>query len=166
MSNVASFEDLAMDGLRDIYSAETQVLKAFPDMIGAATSPKLKQAFEKHQKQTQGHVQRLEAIFQTMKSSPEGEMCEAAEGLIKEAKQQIEMVERGPLLDAALIVAAQKFEHYEIASYGSARTFAQQLGDQKAVKLLEQTLEEEKQTDENLTAIAEETINQKAAGVA
>jgi ferritin-like metal-binding protein YciE len=163
MGKVSSFEELALEGLRDTYDAENQVLAAFPEMIAAATSPKLKAAFEKHQKETQGQVARLEQIFEKMGESPGGVQCHAARGLIKEAKDHIKETERGPLLDAALIGAAQRFEHYEIASYGTARTFAEQLGDPEAVKLLDASLAEEKTTDESLTELAISTVNKKAA---
>ena len=163
MAQVSSFEELAMHGLKDIYSAEQQALAAYPDMIQAATSEDLKAAFTEHMQQTKGQIDRLEQIFKNMNDSAGGVECLAAKGLIAEAKEHIKEIESGPLLDAALIGAAQKVEHYEIAAYGTARTFAEQLGDDIAVQLLEATLEEEELTDERLSDLAVSTINPDAA---
>jgi len=163
MAQVSSFQELAMHGLKDIYSAEQQALAAYPEMIQAATSDDLKAAFTEHMEQTRGQIGRLEQIFQKMNETPGGVECLAAKGLIAEAKEHIQEIESGPLLDAALIGAAQKVEHYEIASYGTARTFAEQMGDDIAAQLLEATLEEEELTDERLSDLAIATVNPDAA---
>ena len=163
MAQITSFEDLAMEGLRAIYSAENQALAAYPQMMQAATSPDLQQAFQMHMTQTQNQVQRLEQIFTQMSQSPEGMTCEITQAMIATAQKKMNMVEGGPLLDAVLIASAQQMEHFEIASYGTAATFAKQMGDSKAASLLAQTLQEEKDTDEKLTQIAEANVNQKAA---
>ncbi|HVK02376.1 MAG TPA: ferritin-like domain-containing protein [Armatimonadaceae bacterium] len=160
---ISSFEELSLEGLRDIYDAEQKVLAAFPEMIEAASSNELKTAFREHREQTQEQVKRLETIFKKMGEEAKGKECPAARGLIAEAKQHIKEVERGPLLDAALIGAAQRFEHYEISAYGTARAFARRMGDEEAAKLLDTTLDEESQTDEKLNRIAEKVINPKAA---
>lgn len=152
-----------MHGLKDIYSAEQQALAAYPEMIRAASSEDLKAAFTEHMEQTRGQIDRLQQIFQKMNDNPEGVECAAAKGLIQEAREHIKEIEAGPLLDAALIGAAQKVEHYEIASYGTARTFAEQMGDDIAAQLLEATLEEEELTDERLSDLAISTVNPDAA---
>ncbi len=149
------------DELKDLYSAENQILKALPKMIKAANSDELRQAFEEHLKQTQGHVQRLDRIFQKTGGNGRGKKCKGMEGVIEEGKEVLEEELAEDTLDAALIGAAQKVEHYEIATYGTARTHAEILGEQQAAELLEETLQEEKETDERLTQIAEE-INPQA----
>jgi ferritin-like metal-binding protein YciE len=158
-----SFDELSLDGLKDIYSAEQQALQGLTQMQQAASSPELKAAFEEHKQQSEGQVRRLEQIFQTMGQSPEGKECKAAQGLIAEAQELIEEGQPGPVLDAGLIMAAQKFEHYEIASYGTARTFAQRMGQDEVARLLAETLREEEETDRKLTRIAESVINPQAA---
>jgi ferritin-like metal-binding protein YciE len=156
--------ELYIEQLRDLYSAETQLVKALPKMAEASTSEELKSGFEEHLQQTQGHVQRLETIFQNLGEKPTGEKCKGMEGLIKEGSEVIENDDfEGELKDAALIAAAQRVEHYEIAGYGTVRTFANLLEDDEAVELLEQTLDEEKETDEKLTEIAE-SVNLDAQG--
>ena len=162
MSKVSTFEELALHGLKDIYSAEHQIIAALPEMSKAATSPELKAAFDLHLTQTKQQVKRLEAIFAQMNEQPDGVTCLAAKGLIAEAKENIKEIEAGPLLDAALIGSAQRVEHYEIAAYGTARTFAQQLGDKKAAALLEETLLEEEATDKKLTEVALQVVNPEA----
>ena len=159
-----SFDELSLDGLKDIYSAEQQALQGLTQMQQAASSPELKAAFQEHKQQSEGQVRRLEQIFQTMGQSPGGKECKAAQGLIAEAQELIEEGQPGPVLDAGLISAAQKFEHYEIASYGTARTFAQRMGQDEVARLLEETLREEEETDRKLTGIAESVINPQAAG--
>jgi ferritin-like metal-binding protein YciE len=152
---------LYVDELKDLYSAESQLVKALPKMAKAATSPELRAGFEEHLKQTQEHVSRLDQIFDAMRESPKGKTCKGMEGLIKEGG---ELVAEGPEpdeLNAGLIAAAQRVEHYEIAGYGSVRTYAKLLGDDDAVDLLEQTLNEEKETDAKLTRLAEK-INAQA----
>ncbi len=159
---IASLRDLWVDELKDLINAENQILKALPKMAKAATDERLRSAFEEHLEQTQGHVERLEQIFQTIDETARGKKCKGMEGVIAEGKEMLEMDMPEPVGDAALIAAAQRVEHYEIAAYGTARTYAQVLGETEAANLLEQTLEEEKETDERLTSIAEQ-INPEAA---
>ena len=162
---VDGFHELYVTALKDLYSAETQLLEALPKMAKAASSPELTKAFKGHLEVTKGQVQRLETIFQELGEEPGGHECKAMRGLIEEADEIIEEVKSGPLLDAAMITAAQKVEHYEISGYGSARTFAQQLGEDYAVELLQATLDEESEADELLSEIALSTINLEAAAV-
>ena len=138
-------KDLYIDELKDLYNAETQLVKALPKLARAAASDELRQGFQEHLEQTKGHVQRLEQIFEAMDESPKGKKCAGMEGLVKEGSEVMDEDFEGAVMDAALIGAAQRVEHYEIAAYGTAREFAQ---------LLEETLEEEKQTDEKLTELA------------
>lgn len=159
--SVKSFDDLYIEELRDLYSAERQLVQALPRVAEAATSPELKKAVEAHLEQTETQVSRLEQIFEALGEKPTGHKCEAMEGLIEEAKGLIEDVEAGPILDAALIGGAQKVEHYEIAGYGTARTFAELLGHAEHVELLQATLDEEGQTDKDLTELSMK-LNQKA----
>ena len=154
-----SLEDLFVHELKDLYSAEKQLLKALERMSKKASHSELREAFEKHHKETEGHVERIEKIFQGMENSPRGERCDAMEGLIEEAKEAMENAESGDVLDAAMISAAQRVEHYEIAGYGTARTYAEMLGKKDAVKLLQQTLDEEGATDKKLTSLAEGMVN-------
>lgn len=149
--------------IQDLYSAETQALEAMPQLAQRVQNKQLKQAFEQHQQETQQQVQRLEQIAQQMGIEVEGETCQAMQGLIEEAQKLLGELEEGDLADAAIIGAAQKMEHYEIACYGTARTLAQQAGQQQVADLLEQTLQEEKATDEKLTQIATSRVNEKAA---
>lgn len=160
--SVKNFDDLYIEELRDLYSAETQLVKALPKVAKSATDPKLQKAVEEHLEQTKGQVERLEQIFESLGEKPTGHTCKAMEGLIEEADEIMKEVEKGPLLDAALIGAAQKVEHYEIAGYGTARTFAEMLGQSEHIELLQETLDEEKTTDENLTTLATSKINAKA----
>jgi ferritin-like metal-binding protein YciE len=154
--------ELYVKELRDLYSAENQLVKALPKLAEAATSDELRTAFEEHLQQTQGHVQRLETIFENLGEKPSGEKCKGMEGLVKEGSEVVEDDEfEGEVKDSALIAAAQRVEHYEIAGYGTVRTFASLLEDDDAVELLEQTLEEEKETDQKLTEIAE-SVNVEA----
>jgi ferritin-like metal-binding protein YciE len=165
-------DDLYLDQLKDLYSAEKQLVQALPKMAKAATTEELKMGFEQHLEQTKGHVNRLEQIFSALGSSPGRKKCEAMEGLVKEGQEAIEL-EGDPIIrDAALIAAAQRVEHYEIASYGTVRTLANHLGHKEQVELLQTTLDEEGATDKQLTTLAEGGIfsggiNQKAeeAGV-
>ena len=158
-----ALQELYVDELRDIYNAETQLVKALPKMANAATSEELRSGFEDHLEQTKGHVQRLEQIFQTLGEKPTGKKCKGMEGLISEGQEIMDEDFESDVMDAALISAAQRVEHYEIAAYGTVRTYAQILGDKEAVGLLEQTLEEEKETDQKLTDLAGD-INIRAAG--
>lgn len=160
-----SLNDLYLEQLRDLYSAETQILDALPKMAAAATSPDLKKGFNDHLRQTEEHVSRLERIFTDLKEKPKGETCEAMKGLIKEGSSMVKADGEPAAIDAGLIAAAQRVEHYEIAAYGTVRTYAKSLGKSEHVSLLEKTLQEEKQTDEKLTQLAVSHINQDA-GVA
>jgi ferritin-like metal-binding protein YciE len=159
-----SLNKLFIHELKDLYSAETQLVEALPKMAEAASSPKLQQAFKMHLEQTQGHVKRIEQIFQDLKHEPTGEKCKGMEGLIKEGESLIKQKkEMDPdVLDAGLIGAAQRVEHYEIAGYGTVTAFAKLMGKENFASLLHQTLEEEKNTDEKLTQLAESAINQEA----
>jgi ferritin-like metal-binding protein YciE len=159
-----SFKDLYIDELKDLYSAENQLVKALPKMAKAATSPDLRAGFEEHLEQTKNHVQRLETIFQQLGESPKGKKCKGMEGLIEEGSEAIEEYE-GDLLDAALIGAAQRVEHYEMAGYGTVSAFAEELGESEQVTLLNETLEEERETDEKLSGLSAD-INSKANQVA
>jgi ferritin-like metal-binding protein YciE len=156
-----TMKGLLLDELQDLYSAETQITKALPKMAKASTAPDLKHAFESHLKETEGHVQRLETIFKHLKESPKGKTCEGMKGLLKEGDERVKEGGEPEVLDAGLISAAQRVEHYEIAAYGSARTYAELLGESEIVKLLEQTLEEEKAADQKLTKVAKK-VNVKA----
>ncbi|MGA8530443.1 MAG: ferritin-like domain-containing protein [Acidobacteriaceae bacterium] len=161
---VENLKELLVDELRDLYSAENQLTKALPKVAKTATSSELKKAIEHHLKETEGHVQRLEQIFERLKESPKGKTCEGMKGLIKEADERIEEGGNPDALDAGLIADAQRVEHYEISAYGSARTFANLLGEKQIVQLLEATLKEEKAADAKLNSIAEEiNVEAKAA---
>ena len=158
----SALKDLYIDELRDIYNAETQMVKALPKMAKAATSKELRAGFEEHLKQTEGHVRRLERIFKGLDEKPTGKKCKGMEGLVEEGKEMIEEEElEGETLDAGLISAAQRVEHYEIAAYGCVRPYASLLGEGEAAELLEETLKEEKETDQKLTKLAEK-INVEA----
>lgn len=163
MAKVTTFDELCLEGLKDIYDSEHQIAAALPKMAEAATSMELKDAFHRHLQQTEGHIARLEGIFELLEETPERKPCTATKGLIAEGNEHIKEIERGPLLDAALIEGAQKVEHYEIASYGTARTYAIQLGNADVAELLEETLKEEEETDRALTEIAISVINPEAA---
>jgi ferritin-like metal-binding protein YciE len=154
-----NLQDLLVSELKDLYSAETQLTKALPKMAKGASSDKLREGIEKHLEETKGHVERLEKIFELMEGSPKGKKCKAMEGLVEEGKEVLEEDAEPAVKDAAIIAAAQRVEHYEIAGYGTARTFAQHLGLDKVAKLLEQTLKEEKACNETLTELAESEIN-------
>jgi ferritin-like metal-binding protein YciE len=157
-----SLQDLFVSELKDLYSAENQLVKALPKMAKAAGTEDLKRAFEEHLEQTKGHVERLEQIFDKLDVSTKGKKCKAMEGLIEEGKDMIDEDAEADVKDAGLIAAAQKVEHYEIAGYGSARTFARMLGNEEAANLLQQTLNEEAEADKKLTAIAESHVNAAA----
>jgi ferritin-like metal-binding protein YciE len=147
---------LYIDELKDLYSAETQLVKALPKMAKGAASEDLRKGFEEHLEQTKGHVQRLEQIFDSLGESPKGKKCKGMEGLIEEGSEALKEDYEGSVLDAALIGAAQRVEHYEIAGYGTVRAMAEELGESEHVPLLTETLEEEKETDEKLTQLAQE----------
>ncbi|MBX9700589.1 MAG: ferritin-like domain-containing protein [Acetobacteraceae bacterium] len=159
-----TIKDLLTTALQDAYSAETQILDALPKMEEAATSPTLKRAFQEHLQMTQRQVERLEQVCQQLGIEPEGESCEAMEGLVEEGEQLIDELDEGPVLDAALIGAAQKVEHYEIAAYGTLTAMLKAMGETKCADLMAQTLKEEKDTDEQLTQVAESEVNPAALG--
>jgi ferritin-like metal-binding protein YciE len=148
-----SLQELFEEQLKDLYSAENQLLKAMPRMAKKLSSEKLVQAFEMHRKQTEQQVERLERIGKDLEIKLTGKVCNAMKGLIEEAKETMEEGEEGPILDAGLVADAQRVEHYEISAYGTARTLAQFLGHNSAAKLLDQTLKEESATDEKLTKL-------------
>ena len=158
-----TLRDLYIDELKDLYSAENQILKALPKMMKAATHPELKRAFETHLKQTETHVERLETIFEQLEASPRGKKCVGMEGLIEEGKELIGEKPEKEVLDAGLISKAQHVEHYEMAGYGTVRTYARLLGEDQQADLLQQTLDEEGETDKLLTQLAESGINIEAS---
>jgi ferritin-like metal-binding protein YciE len=155
-------EELLVHELKDLYSAENQIIKALPKMIKAASSPDLKKAFERHLEETKRQVERLNQIGEALETKLSGQKCKGMEGVIEEGKEIMAEDFDGDTLDAGLIGAAQKVEHYEIATYGTARTHASLLGYNKIAKLLQQTLDEEGATDKKLTALAESVINVEA----
>jgi len=165
MSKMATMEELFIDEIRDLYDAEKQLTKALPKMAEAAQSDKLRSGFEEHLQQTKGHVQRLERIFEALGEKATGKKCAAMAGLIKEGDEVADSTEETAVRDAGLIAAAQKVEHYEIAGYGTAKAHAGLLGNREAVRLIDQTLQEEKATNEKLTQLAESGLNNEAAGV-
>ncbi|MBA3914429.1 MAG: ferritin-like domain-containing protein [Acidobacteriales bacterium] len=156
-----SLRELYIDELKDLYSAESQLVKALPKLAKASSSEELRSAFEEHLEQTRGQVQRLEKIFQALGENPKGKKCMGMQGLVEEGSEMMQEDFEGAVMDAALIGAAQRVEHYEIAAYGTVRSFAETLGETQHVSLLEATLQEEKETDERLTELARE-INQQA----
>jgi len=160
---LSTLNDLLLEELKDIYSAESQLLKALPKMAKAASSPELRQCFESHLEETKGQVERLDQIFERLEAKPGRKKCKAMEGLLEEGKEVIAEDAEPMVHDAALIAAAQRVEHYEIAAYGTARTFALILEDKKTAALLQETLDEESAADKKLTKIAMSGINQQAA---
>jgi len=163
MASLESLDDLLQDELKDIYDAEKQITKALPKMAKKASSEELRQAFEEHLRQTEQQIERLEQVFEQLEIPARGKPCEGMKGIIREGQDMISDAEDDATRDALMIAAAQKVEHYEIASYGSARTWATMLGKNEVASLLEETLEEEKETDQKLTGIAESMVNQEAA---
>lgn len=157
-----SLQDLMVQGLQEIYSAEQQGLQAYPQMLENVSSPELKQALQQHMEQTQGQVQRLEQIFQQLGETPGQTENMVMQGIIQNAQKIVGQGGAPEVLDAAVLAGAQIIEHYEIAGYGTARTYAQALGQNDAAQLLEQTLEEEKQTDQKLSQLAEQLVNPQA----
>jgi ferritin-like metal-binding protein YciE len=160
-----SMQDLFLNELKDVYNAEKQILKALPRMAKAADAPALQQAFHKHLRETEDHVKRLDQIFKSLGQAARGKKCKGMEGLIEEGKEILEEEGAPEVIDAALISAAQRVEHYEIAAYGCLRAYAQLLGYDEADRLLQQTLLEEEATDEALSALGEGGINQAAVAV-
>jgi ferritin-like metal-binding protein YciE len=161
-----SLEHLYVDEIKDLYSAENQILKALPKMIKAASHPALKRGFTKHERQTREHVKRLERICKGLGVSPKGKKCNGMEGVLEEGSDLIQEKPEADVLDAGLIAAAQHVEHYEMAGYGTVRTWADKLGRELDARLLQTTLDEERETDQTLTQLAEQSINVDAAAVA
>jgi ferritin-like metal-binding protein YciE len=161
--DIKTMDDLFVHTLRDIYYAEKQIVKALPDMIKKASDPQLKQGFQTHLRETENHVKRLEQAFELTGKKAQGVDCPAIDGILKEANEVVGEVEKKPVLDAALIAAAQAVEHYEMTRYGTLISWAKQLGRNDVATLLNQTLDEEKATDRKLTAMAESEVNRKAA---
>ena len=157
-----TLKTLYTNELRDLYNAEGQLLKALPKMAKAASSDELKDAFEKHLEQTKSHVERLEEVFEDIGEKPKGKTCRAMKGLIEEGSEILQEDGEESVIDAGIIVAAQKVEHYEIAGYGSVRTFAQLLGKDRSAELLQTTLEEESEANELLNKLAEDIVNPEA----
>ncbi|MGX7744536.1 YciE/YciF ferroxidase family protein [Rhodopseudomonas parapalustris] len=155
--------DLFLDTLKDIYFAEKQILKALPKMAKAATSDKLRAAFEKHRDETEGQIERLEQVFELLEKPARGKTCDAILGIIDEGKEIMEEYKGTEALDAGLLAAAQAVEHYEISRYGTLKQWAIQLGMKDAAKLIDQTLQQEKTTDQSLTKLAESAVNLAAA---
>jgi ferritin-like metal-binding protein YciE len=161
MTSLHTLKDLLIDELKDLYDAETQLVKALPKMAKAASSDELKAGFSEHLEQTKGHVERLERALEILDASPKGKTCKAMKGLIEEGAEAIETKAPDVIRDANLIGAAQRVEHYEIAAYGTARAFAETLNEGAVASLLQETLREESETDRKLTSLAG-TINQDA----
>jgi ferritin-like metal-binding protein YciE len=161
-SKMSTLEDLFQDLLKDLYSAEKQLVKALPKMVKAAQASDLQKAFQNHLAQTEGHVERIDKIFSDLEGSPRGKKCVGMEGLIEEGSEIMQEDAEPDVMDAGLIAAAQKVEHYEIAGYGTARTWAQQLGYDRAARLLQETLDEEGEANKKLTEIAESHVNMQA----
>ena len=162
MASEKHLRELFHETLKDIYFAEKKILSALPKMAKAAHSEELKAAFEKHESETKEHVARLETVFQELEAPPRGKTCDAIMGIIEEGQEVMKEFKGAPALDAGLLAAAQAVEHYEIARYGTLKTWAEELGLKEAVKLLETTLGEEKITDQTLTKLAEREVNQHA----
>jgi len=159
-----SLRELYVNEMKDLYSAEIQLVKALPKMAKASSNAELRRGFEEHLRQTSEHVSRLEQIFEALGEKPTGKKCVGMEGLVKEGAETISEDYEDALMNAAIIGAAQRVEHYEIAGYGTVRAIAEVLGENEHVSLLEQTLEEEKQTDEKLTQLAEQINSQAGEG--
>ena len=155
--------DLFLDTLKDIYFAEKQILKALPKMAKAAHSERLRAAFEKHHGETESHVERLEKVFELIDKPARSKTCDAIQGILEEGREIMEEYKGSEALDAGMLAAAQAVEHYEISRYGTLKQWAQQLGMKDAVRLLDETLQEEKKTDQSLTSLAEASVNLEAA---
>ncbi|MGV8831223.1 MAG: ferritin-like domain-containing protein [Devosia sp.] len=163
MATEKTLNDLFLDTLKDIYYAERQIVKTLPKMAKAASSPELKAGFEKHLEETHGHVERLEQIFELLGKPARGKTCDAILGIIEEGKEIMDEYKGTVALDAGLVSAAQAVEHYEMARYGTLKTWASQLGMKEAVSLLDATLQEEMATDKTLSQLATSAVNRKAA---
>lgn len=159
---MATFEKAFEDLVKDMYNAEKQVLKALPKAAKGAFAPELKAAFEEHATQTEEQAKRLEQVAEIMGFKPTGKVCAAAKGIIEEMSEALEEHDKGPVLDAVLICGGQKFEHYEIANYGTACEWAKLIGNEEVLNLLKETLDEEEQTDEKLSQLAENGLNEAA----
>ena len=162
--SVETAEELFVEELKDLYSAEKQIVKALPKVAKAVESDELRQAIEEHLVQTKGHVERLDRIFEILGKRASGKTCKGAQGLIEEGSEQIEEIDEGPVLDAALISALQRVEHYEIAAYGTVATFAEAMGQSEIHQLLGETLQEEKEADEKLTEISHDVNSEAMSG--
>ena len=158
-----SLRDIFVDELKDIYDAEQQIVKALPNMVKAASTPELGKAFQHHLEETKGHVQRIEQIFQAIGEEPKAKKCDGVRGILKEGEDAIDLDGDAKTRDAALIAAAQRVEHYEMAVYGSLKTWASQIGDERAAGLLDETLNEEKAANQKLSEIATSGVNSGAA---
>ncbi len=162
MPAINNLRELLVEELRDLHNAENQLVKALPKMAKAATNEELREGFEEHLEQTRGHIDRLDRCFKILGENAKGKTCHAMKGLIEEGSEAIEVKAPDTIKDAHLIGAAQRVEHYEIAAYGTARSYAETLGETKIADMLQETLDEEGETDKRLTALAE-TINEEAA---
>lgn len=163
MAEQKTLDDLFLDTLKDIYYAERQIVKTLPKMAKAATAPELKAGFEQHLSETEGHVERLEQVFELLGKTPRGKTCDAILGIIEEGKSIMDEFKNTPALDAGLVAAAQAVEHYEIARYGTLKSWAELLGMKQAVALFDATLKEEIATDKKLSQVALVSVNKKAA---
>jgi ferritin-like metal-binding protein YciE len=163
MSTLDSLDKLLEEELKDLYDAEKQLTRALPKLAKKASSPELREAIEEHLRQTEQHIERIEQAFEQLEMPARGKKCKGMQNLIKEGEEMIGETEEGPARDAVMIAGAQKVEHYEIASYGTARTWASLLGNEEVAALLDETLEEEKAADQKLTSIAESQVNEAAA---
>ncbi len=159
--SISTAQELFLDELKDIYSAEKQAIRAYPRIAKAVSSDELKQALQTHLEQTKGQLERLDRVFEVLEKRSGGKTCEAMKGLLEEASESIEEIDKGPVLDAAIIAAAQRIEHYEIAAYGTVATLAGAMGQNEIHDLLAQTLQEEKDTDQLLTGVSE-SVNSEA----
>ena len=157
-----SLEELFVEELKDVYDAENQIVKALPKMVKATSTPELQRAFQEHLEKTKGHVQRLDRVFQALGEEPKAKKCDGLRGIIEEGEDVISDGSEGPVRDAGLIAGAQRVEHYEIAAYGSLKTWARQLGKDQCASILEETLAEEKEADQTLTDIAMSSVNADA----
>lgn len=162
MAKMVTLNDLLQDELKDLYSAEKQLIKALPKMAKRASSPQLRSALEQHLEVTKRQAQRLEQVFEALGSKAKAKTCEAMEGIIEEAEDMLDEDAEAAVMDAAIIGCAQKAEHYEIATYGTVKSWAQRVGENRAAQLLDQTLQEEGEADKRLTSIAESMVNPKA----
>jgi ferritin-like metal-binding protein YciE len=163
--SVKTMGELLLDELKDLYSAEKQITKSLPKLAKAATSPELKQAFQSHLQETQGQIERLDRVFEILGKSPKDKMCHGMEGVLEEGSEVLEETEKGAVRDAALISAAQRVEHYEMAGYGCVREYARILGQKEVASLLDETLKEEEAADKKLGTIAKQ-VNQAATQAA